>query len=90
MMFTGNELIGWNDMDKIKYSHKALYKICHARIVFSTGTYINQLIVEPVENKLYFTTGKRVETCQLESGVRTTVVNSSSGTRGLAVDRNSR
>ena len=62
----------------------------NAHIVFSTETDIQQQIHEPVEKKLFFTTESGVETYELESGVRTTVVNGSGPTVGLAVDRNSR
>ena len=51
---------------------------------------IFQVIAEPVEKKLYFTAGWRVEAYELESGVTTTVVRISRDTKGLAVDRNSR
>ena len=64
--------------------------MCYIIIVFSTGAVMRQLIAEPVENMLYFTTESRVETYELENGVSTTVVNSSSETKGLAVDHNSR
>ena len=58
-------------------------------IVFTADTNIHQLIAEPVEKKLYFTTGGQVESYDLESGVRTTIpVNRL--TIGLAVDRDSR
>ena len=58
--------------------------------MFYTETVIQRIIAEPIDNKLYFTTNSRVETYELESGVRTTVVNGSATTYALAVDRNSR
>ena len=58
--------------------------------MFSAEAVIQQLIAEPLELKLYFTNGKRVEMYDLESGVRTTVIDKGNETYGLAVDRNSR
>ena len=55
-----------------------------------TGARIEQLIAEPVDNKLYFTTKSRVDTYDLDSDVTTTVVNTEGRTYGLVVDRNSR
>jgi len=59
-------------------------------IVCSTGTNTEQLIHEPVEHKLYFTTESRVDTYELESRVRTTVVDNGGTTLGVAVEGKSR
>ena len=94
-MAGGREQIEWNDMENIFHNQQVVSKyifkyIMYYYIVFCTGTKNGQLIHEAVENKLYFTTESRVETYELESGVRTTVVNGSATTTGVAVDQISR
>ena len=58
--------------------------------MLSTEARIEQLIAEPVDNRLYFTTKSRVDTYELDRDVTKTVLNTKGRTYGLAVDRNSR
>ena len=72
-----------------KLSLNILQNISCTYCVFFAEAYIEELIAEPGDNKLYFTNGWRVESYELESGVSTTVINTRKAkTRGLAVDRN--